>query len=199
MRNLHCMKSRQGPWVIAIGASGANGLDDIRALLGALPATLPAIVMVVLHRLWDRPTELQAILARVSQLPIVIAAPDERFEAGSVYIGEPSEHLTLAAHTLGAMIDDPHRDYGGRTVDLLFRSVAARADKRMIGVVLSGALDDGSRGLAAIHEAGGLTMVLTPGRSPERGMPENAISYDGPIDLIGDPLQIAEGICAACG
>jgi len=65
----------------------------------------------------------------------------------------------------------------------------------MIGVVLSGALDDGSRGLAAIHEAGGLTIVLTPGRSPERGMPENAISYDGPIDLIGDPLQIAEGIC----
>src|SRR3954451_14788189 len=65
-------------------------------------------------------------------------------------------------------------------------------------VVLSGALDDASRGLAAVHDAGGLTMVLTPGRSPERGMPENAISYDGPIDLIGDPLQIAEGICAAC-
>jgi chemotaxis response regulator CheB len=56
----------------------------------------------------------------------------------------------------------------------------------MIGVVLSGSLDDGSRGLAAIHDAGGMTMVLTPARPPQQGMPENAISYDGPIDLIGD-------------
>ena len=41
-------------------------------------------------------------------------------------------------------------------------------------------------------------MVLTPGAAPQRGMPENAISYDGPIDLIGDPRRIAQGICAAC-
>jgi two-component system, chemotaxis family, protein-glutamate methylesterase/glutaminase len=192
------MEGGQGPWIVAIGASGAEGLDDIRALLGALPATLSAIVMVVLHRPWDRPTQLQAILARVSRLPIVIAAQGERFEVGTVYIGEPSEHLTLAAHSLGALIDDSHRHYGGRTVDLLFKSVAARAGKRMIGVVLSGALDDGSRGLAAVHDAGGLTMVLTPEHSSQPGMPENAINYDGPIDLIGDPWRIAEGICAAC-
>jgi two-component system chemotaxis response regulator CheB len=81
---------------------------------------------------------------------------------------------------------------------LLFTSIAKYAGKRMIGVVLSGSLDDGSRGLAAIHEAGGLSMVLTPAAPPQRGMPENAISYDGPIDLIGDPRRIAQGICAAC-
>jgi two-component system chemotaxis response regulator CheB len=192
------MKNKPGSWIVAIGASGAEGLDDICALLSALPATLPAIVMVVLHRPWNRPTQLQAVLAQRSRLPIVIAAQGERFEAGTVYIGEPSEHLTLAAHSFGTLIDDPHRHYGGRTVDLLFESVAARAGKRMIGVVLSGALDDGSRGLAAIHKAGGVTMVLTPRRSPQRGMPENAISYDGPIDLIGGPWRIAEGVCAAC-
>ena len=154
--------------------------------------------MVVLHRPWDRPTRLQAILARVSRLPIVIAAQGERFEAGTVYIGEPSEHLTLVARSFGALIEDPHHRYRGRTVDLLFKSVAARAGKRMIGVVLSGALDDGSRGLAAIHDAGGVTMVLTPGHPSQPGMPQNAINYDGPIDLIGDPCRIAEGICAAC-
>ena len=192
------MKSGQGPWIVAIGASGAEGLGDICALLSPLPATLSAIVMVVLHRPWDRPTRLQAILAQNSRLPVVIAAQGERFEAGTVYIGEPSEHLTLAAHSFGALIDDPCRHHGGRTIDLLFKSVAAQAGKRMIGVVLSGALDDGARGLAAIHDAGGLTMVLTPGRSPQQGMPENAISYDGPIDLIGDPQRIAKAICAAC-
>ena len=193
------MKSKSRPWIVAIGASGAEGLSDIRMLLGALPTTLPAVVMVVLHRPWDRPTRLQAILAQACRLPVVIAAQDERFEAGTIYIGEPAEHLTLAANSFGNLIGDPDRQYGGRTVDLLFKSVAARAGRRMIGVVLSGSLDDGSRGLAAIHEAGGITMVLTPARSSQRGMPENAISFDGPIDLVGDPRRIAEGICAACG
>ena len=51
----------------------------------------------------------------------------------------------------------------------------------MIGVVLSGSLDDGLRGLAAIHEAGGLSMVLTPAAPPRRGMPENAINYEDPL------------------
>jgi chemotaxis response regulator CheB len=115
------------------------------------------------------PTRLQAILAQNSRLPIVIAAQGERFEAGTVYIGKPSEHLTLAAHSFGALTDVPYRQYGGRTVDLLFKSVAAHAGKCMIGVVLSGALDDGSRGLAAMHDAGGLTMVLTPGASAAAG------------------------------
>jgi two-component system chemotaxis response regulator CheB len=63
---------------------------------------------------------------------------------------------------------------------------------------LSGSLDDGSRGLAAIHHAGGLTMVLTPA-SPPRGMPENAIAYDGPIDLIGNSHQIAGAIIEIVG
>lgn len=81
------------------------------------------------------------------------------------------------------------------TVDLLFRSVAVHGGGRMIGVILSGALDDGARGLAAIHDAGGRTMVLTPlAFSPVDGMPENAISYDGPIDFIGSPLEIAAAI-----
>jgi chemotaxis response regulator CheB len=57
---------------------------------------------------------------------------------GKVYIGEPAQHLTLAANTFGKPTDDPARDYGGRTVDLLFNSVAAHAGKRMIGVVLVG-------------------------------------------------------------
>jgi two-component system chemotaxis response regulator CheB len=93
---------------------------------------------------------------------IIIAAQGERFEVGKVYIGEPSAHLTLAAHTFGTLIDDPGRQYGNRTVDLLFKSVAAHANTRAIGVVLSASLDDGSRGLAAIHDAGDMSMVMTP-------------------------------------
>jgi two-component system chemotaxis response regulator CheB len=68
----------------------------------------------------------------------------------------------------------------------------------MIGVVLSGSLDDGLRGLAAIHDADGLTMVLTPSLASGRGMPENAIDYDGPIDQTSNPRQIAHAIRVAC-
>jgi len=80
-----------------------------------------------------------------------------------------------------------------RTVDALFKSVARVAGPRVIGVILSGHLDDGSRGLAAIHAVRGITMVLDPGRKP-RGMQQNAMDYDGPIDFIGTTGHIAGAI-----
>jgi two-component system chemotaxis response regulator CheB len=102
------------------------------------------------------------------------------------------------ASVFGNLIDDPNRQYGGRTVDLLLMSVAKQTGGRMIGVILSGNLDDGSRGLAAIHHAGGVTMVLTP-TSGQTGMPENAIAWDGPIDFIGAPAAIACEIMQVIG
>ncbi len=190
------MQPRVLPWFVAIGASGSEGLRDIQALLAHLKAPVPAVILVVLHRPWDQPSNLRAILSRSCHLPVVIAAEGERFNAGTVYIGEPEAHLTLAARSFGELIEDPRRTHRNRNVDLLFDSVAAYAGGRMIGVVLSGALDDGSRGLAAIHKAGGKTMVLAPEPWATRGMPENAIAYDGPIDMIGDAVQIAEAINA---
>jgi chemotaxis response regulator CheB len=182
------------PYIIAIGASGSDGLDDIKTLLAGLPNPLAAIVLLVLHRPWDLLSHLRDILARASYLPVVVAADGDRLQLGTCYIGEPAEHLTLAAKSRVHLLDDPTNSYRNRTIDALFRSVAAHAGSRMIGVVLSGSLDDGSRGLAAIKAAGGTTMVLTPNRSGDKGMPENAISYDGPIDKIGTPEQIAEEI-----
>ena len=181
------------PWFIAIGASGRQGLDDIRDLLHEFPSSLSAVVLIVLHRPWHRVSHLQAILARDSQLPVMIASHGERFEPGTVYIGEPEDHLTLATKSFGFLIHDPKRQYGNRTIDLLFQSVAAHGGERVVGVILSGSLDDGSRGLAAIHHSGGLTMALS--RAPHtRGMPENAIAYDGPVDVIGDLRRIAGAI-----
>ena len=81
-------------------------------------------------------------------------------------------------------------------MDLLFNSVAAYAGNRMIGVVLSGSLDDW---ISRNSKAGGLSMVLTPAVPPERGMPENAIKFDGPISLIGSSKEIAEAIARLVG
>src|SRR3978361_507918 len=119
------MKSERLPWIVAIGASGAEGLGDIKELLAALPHALAAVIMVVLHRGWSQPTNLQEILARASAFPVIIASEGECLDVGKVYIGEPAQHLTLTANTFGQLTDDPARNHGGRTVDLLFYSVAA--------------------------------------------------------------------------
>jgi two-component system, chemotaxis family, protein-glutamate methylesterase/glutaminase len=187
------------PWIVAIGASGPDGVKDTKALLGALPSSLSAAVMVVIHRSWDHQSYLRDILASASVLPVIIVAAGERLQIGTVYIGKPSQHMTLAINGIGELVDDPSRHYGNRTIDLLFHSVAARAGPRAIGVILSGTLDDGSHGLAAIHEAGGITMVLTPSPSPTHEMPANAIDFNGPVDLIGSTASIAQGVSRACG
>ncbi|MET4272870.1 MULTISPECIES: chemotaxis protein CheB [unclassified Bradyrhizobium] len=183
-----------GPCFVAIGASGAEGLRDLGDLLGALPANLAAVVLVVLHRPSDRISYLREVLARRSMLPVMIPDEDEEFEVGVCYVGEPAAHLSLAARSRVHLIEGPQDQYRNRTVDLLFTSVAAHGRRRAIGVVLRGELNDGSRGLEAIHFAGGVTMVLGTHGAATRGMPLNATEYDGPVDFIGSISDIAAEI-----
>ncbi|MDP3342817.1 chemotaxis protein CheB [Frigidibacter sp.] len=180
------------PWTVAVGASGSEGLQDLRDLLREWP-DLDAVVMIVLHRPWTSLSRLREVLQRSSRMSVVIAVQGERLQPGRVYIGEPASHLTLISRTEGTVTPDPDRMYGNRTVDLLFKSLVAFGGMRIMGIVLEGSLDDGSRGLAAIHDAGGLTMVITP-NGPPAGMPGNAISYDGPVDVIGDIKTIAQAV-----
>lgn len=188
-----------GGWAVAIGASGAQGLDDIRVLLALLPAGLRAIVLVVLHRPSDQVSHLRAILGRASRLPVQVVSGAAFLEEGCCYIGEPDNHLRLTAPARVAPLRDRDHVFRNRTIDLLFRSVAEHTGPHVIGVILSGSLDDGSRGLEAIHQAGGWTMVLTPLILARKGMPENAIAFDGPIDVIGSLEAIAAEIVARVG
>jgi two-component system, chemotaxis family, protein-glutamate methylesterase/glutaminase len=121
------MSAATPPWLVAIGASGGEGLRDIEQVLAALPVPLPAMLLVVLHRPWGRPSDMRCILARKCPHPVVIGDASQTLEAGTVYIGEPAQHLALASRNLGVLIDDPHRAYGNRTIDLLFSSLAEHA------------------------------------------------------------------------
>ncbi|TPI11166.1 chemotaxis protein CheB [Mesorhizobium sp. B4-1-3] len=179
---------------IAIGGPGPEGLDDLKDLLGALLAGLPAVVLAVLHRPSDRVSHLRDVLARRSALPVVIAPEGDAFRLATCYIGEPAAHLSLVGRSRIHLTDGAHHKCRNKTVDLLFTSVALHAKDNGIGVVLRGSLSDGSRGLAAIHSAGGATMVVGRAGSATRGMPENATQYDGPIDFIGSIEKIAAEI-----
>jgi two-component system chemotaxis response regulator CheB len=180
-------------WFVAVGASGSRGFQDIDRLLGDLPPLPDATFLVVLHRRTDQVSVLAQVLSRNASMPVAVATDGQRFERGVCYVGEPGEHLALAARCTGKLVADEFRDqHRNRTVDLLFASLAEHAKCRAVGVILSGALDDGSSGLAAIHHSGGFTMVLTPADHAETGgMPSNAIRYDGPIDFQGSIGQIA--------
>jgi chemotaxis response regulator CheB len=187
------MKTNHLPYVVALGASGAEGLNDILDLLGAWPENLGAIIMVVLHRSSDAISHLQQILARRSGRPVIVAKDSQVLLPNFCYIGEPNRALTLSAESRARLVDANDNRLRNRTIDALFESVALHAGERAVGIVLSGALDDGSRGLAAIHAAGGMTMVLDPAHKPV-GMQQNAIDYDGPISFIGSGSAIAAAL-----
>lgn len=179
---------------VAIGASGADGLQDLCDLLAALPADLAAVLLVVLHRPSNSVSHLQQVLARRSALPIVIPDEADVYRASVCYIGEPAAHLSLAKRSRVHLIEGAYDRYRNRTVDLLFDSVAAHAGKSGIGVVLRGALSDGAKGLASMHAAGGSTMVVGSPHGAAPGMPRNATEYDGPIDFTGSIQGIADEI-----
>ncbi len=181
------------PWFVAIGASGAQGLHDIIDLLSALPPAPAPVLMVALHRPSDQASQLLAVLQRQCAFPVAVATQAQCLEPGHCYIGEPAEHLTLMSRGRADLVDGEGHTFRNRTVDLLFESVARIAGEKAIGVIVSGALSDGSKGLAAIHHAGGITMVLAPGDKP-RGMQQNAIDFDGPASFVGSSLQISNEI-----
>jgi chemotaxis response regulator CheB len=121
-----------------------------------------------------------------------------RGRAGTCYIGEPAAHLSLGPDGVCRLIQDSPSALRNRTVDALFCSLAAYARRRVIGIVLSGSLNDGSLGFVAIKTAAGTTMALAATGS-ESGMPENAVASCGEVDVIGAPDEIARAVMRQIG
>jgi chemotaxis response regulator CheB len=179
-------------WIVGVGASGSAGLQDLRALLAAWPAGCPAALMAVLHRPVDSPSELARVLRSSSSIPIVVAHQGDAVFPGVCYLGEPDAHLTLDAFGRVDLTADSL--YRNSTIDLLFNSLANNAPPHMAGVILSGSLDDGSDGLAAIAAAGGLTMAVSADGALGGQMPENAVRRCGSVDFRGEPADIAREV-----
>ena len=148
-------------------------------MVGGLPSDLPASVLVVLHIAPIGPSVLPAILARHAQLPAAHPSDGDPLEPGRIYVAPPDHHLVVADGRV-RIVRGPRENGNRPAADPLFRSVASTFGKRCAGVVLSGALDDGTAGLAAIKEAGGLTIVQDPESAAFPGMPMNAIDFVKP-------------------
>jgi two-component system chemotaxis response regulator CheB len=182
------------PPVVAVGTS-AGGIAVLRDVLRGLPPDLGAAMVVVMHIPPARRSHLVAILARVALLPVSEAVDGELFRAGEVYVAPPDRHLLVGRRRLH-LSPGPREKMARPAIDPLFRSVARHHGPRSVGVVMSGMLDDGSDGLVAIRDAGGITIVQDPADAAFGEMPRNAVERVGP-DCVVPAAQLAECIVNA--
>lgn len=174
--------------LVVIGAS-AGGVEALKSLVGCLPRDLKASVVAVLHLPAGGTSVLPSILDRAGPLPARPARDMEPLEPGTIYVAVPDCHVQIDDSRL--QVQGGPRENGHRpAIDPLFRSAAHSHGARAIGVILSGALDDGARGLRAIKAHGGMTIVQDPETALHPGMPRAAIRSVAP-DRVLPPEQIA--------
>jgi two-component system, chemotaxis family, protein-glutamate methylesterase/glutaminase len=164
--------------IIVVGAS-AGGVEALSTLVSELPDDLPAAVFVVLHMAPTANTALSGILGRRTKLRVLHPRDGEPVEPTRIYVAVPDRHLLISGGCV-RMPNGPKENGHRPAVDTLFRAAAAEYGSRVIGVVLSGTRDDGTAGLRAIHERGGLAVVQDPDEAMFPGMPLNALAGDHP-------------------
>ncbi len=160
--------------LVVIGAS-AGGVQALESVAAALPADFPAAVMVVIHVPAEPPSVMPAIIARAGPLPARHAADGEPIEIGTIYVAPPDRHLMVEPGRL-RVVHGPRENGHRPAVDALFRSAARAYGPQVIGVVLTGNLDDGTAGLRAVKERGGVAIVQDPADAFAPGMPRSALA-----------------------
>jgi two-component system, chemotaxis family, protein-glutamate methylesterase/glutaminase len=159
---------------VVMGAS-AGGIEALMALLPPLSAAFGLPIFVVLHVPRDRPSILADIFARKCRLRVCEAQDKELVRPGTVYFAPPDYHLLIDAGPQLALSTDELVHHSRPSIDVLFESAIDVYGSRLMGVVLSGANDDGAEGLAAIHDAGGITIIQQPDSAQVKQMVISAL------------------------
>jgi two-component system chemotaxis response regulator CheB len=181
---------------IVIGAS-TGGIDALGVLLPALPATLPAAVMIVVHIPPQRDSLLSRIFQEHCALPVSEADPREPIRPGHVYFAPPDYHLLVEADRTWTISQDAPVHYSRPSIDVLFETAAWSYGPRLLGILLTGANEDGARGMQAIAEAGGATWAQAPGTALASTMPQAAIAL-GAVEQVLSLSQIARRLQKLC-
>ena len=175
--------------IIVVGAS-AGGIEPLKDLIAGLPPDLAATVLVVVHVPADDETRLPQILNREGGLRVKLAEDGDALRPGSVLLAPPGRHLMVTEDTTS--LSTGPRENGFRpAVDVLFRSAAVSHGPQVIGVILSGALDDGAAGMVAVRLRGGVGIVQDPGEALHPSMPQAAIDA-AIVDHVVPSVKIAD-------
>jgi len=178
--------------IVVIGAS-VGGVEAIPRLISSLSAGLPASIFVVLHSGPQGHGILPEIIRKNSALPVRHATDGEKILQGRVYVSKPDYHLMLDGARI-RMVRGPKENFQRPAIDALFRTAAECYGPRVVGVVLTGNLDDGTAGLYAVKKLGGIAIVQDPKDALAPAMPRSAlrnvkVDHCLPLALIG-PLLV---------
>jgi two-component system, chemotaxis family, protein-glutamate methylesterase/glutaminase len=158
--------------LIVIGGS-AGSLSPLTTLIKGLPPSFPGCVLIVVHSSAESPGHLARILERSSYLPVALAVGGEAIQPG-VSVAPPDHHLVVTPGQIH-VTRGPKENGFRPAIDSLFRTAAHLYGDRVIGVLLSGGLDDGVHGLSEIKANNGLAIVQDPDEAEVSSMPSKAI------------------------
>jgi two-component system chemotaxis response regulator CheB len=176
--------------VLVIGAS-AGGIEALSTIVGGLPADLQAPILVVMHISPESPGYLPQILASRGRLPAKNAVNGETMLNGTIYVARPNHHLIVEKSGRLLTPRGPRENRSRPAIDPLFRSAALAFGSRVIGLVLSGGLDDGTAGLRGIKMCGGTTIVQDPLDALVSSMPNSALR-NATVDFCRPAAELAE-------
>ncbi|SFV13579.1 chemotaxis protein CheB [Pseudoduganella namucuonensis] len=176
---------------VVIGAS-AGGVSALLEILPGLPRDVPVPVVVVVHMLRGRPSQLAELFAARLDAPVREAMDKDEVAPGSVYFAPADYHLSLEADATFSLSCEPLHIFTRPAIDYAMQSAADVYGDALVGILLTGANHDGAAGLAAIGAAGGLTVVQDPHEAQVPVMPREAIKLRAP-DLIL-PLREIRGL-----
>ncbi|MET3109553.1 chemotaxis response regulator CheB [Oxalobacteraceae bacterium GrIS 2.11] len=159
--------------IVVIGAS-TGGVEALKALIAELPVTLPDAIFIVLHRASHIPDMLISVLERAGSLPVSCPKDGDPIVSGHIYLASPGKHLIVEKDRI-QLLNGSKENLHCPAIDVLFRSAAAAFGPRVIGIVLSGYLNDGTAGLRAVKDHGGIALVQSPEEAQVKSMPMNAI------------------------
>jgi two-component system chemotaxis response regulator CheB len=186
------------PEVIAVGTS-LGGLHAISTMLRPLPANLPVPILIVQHRGAASDVGLVTMLQEQTALKVVEAEDKAPLAAGTVYIAAPDYHLLVEAPGELALSTDPPQRSARPSIDVLFETAAEAYGAGVLGVLLTGASEDGASGLSRIKALGGRAIVQDPATAecatmPAAGIAAAPVDYILPLESIGEYLvTLVEG------
>jgi two-component system chemotaxis response regulator CheB len=164
-----------GRFELVVVGTSTGGLHALTQVLAKLPASYRLPILIVQHRSKDSDERLSSVLSVVSKLPVYEPDDKQDLVGPGVYLGPPDYHLLVEQDSIALSTEEPV-GYSRPSIDVLFESAAYAYGSSVIGVLLTGANQDGTRGLQAIKSQGGYVIVQDPDSAESNFMPKHAVN-----------------------
>ncbi len=168
---------------VVVGAS-AGGVDALKYVLPSFKTPSDYAVMVVLHLPAKGPNLIPSLFESICDFKIKEAESGELCEAQTIYIAPPDYHLSLERDATLSLSNEPALNFSRPSIDVLFESAAFSQQDKITGVLLTGANQDGAKGIALIHKEGGTTLVQDPKSAEYPAMPQAALEIIKPTHIL---------------